>query len=164
MYTAEPASPFTRKWPSVKRRKKSVTLKHYWNWIVKLLYNGKWPKCLLWMLIPVGSPSCGRHVTVYVWHNPVELAHPFLFCSCVYFCLYGPFNCISFHKFSWQLSTFSLCFSCLILALLVLSTIYFLIKVSISPDIILCVWLGLKHQLTNTEQANILFCAWLPSW
>ena len=24
----------------------------------------------------------------------------FLFCSCVYFCLRGPFNCISFHKFS----------------------------------------------------------------
>ena len=119
---------------------------------------------LLLLLVPVGSPSCGGDVSVYVWRKPTALAHSFLFCSCVYFCLYGPFNCISFHKFSWQLSTFSLCFSCLILALLVLSTIYFLIKVSISPDIILCVWLGLKHQLTNTEQANILFCAWLPSW
>ena len=38
-----------------------------------------------------------------------ELVHCFLFRSCVYFCLYGPFNCISFHKFFRQLSTFSLC-------------------------------------------------------
>ena len=34
-------------------------------------------------------------------HKPIERAHSFIFCSCVYFCLYGPFNCISFHKFSW---------------------------------------------------------------
>ena len=27
-------------------------------------------------------------------HKPTELAHSFLFCSCVYFCLYGSFNCI----------------------------------------------------------------------
>ena len=32
--------------------------------------------------------------------------------------------CFSFHKFSLQLSAFSLCSSCLISALLVLSTIY----------------------------------------
>ena len=53
---------------------------------------------------PVGSPSRGGHVTVYVWHKPTELAHSLLFCSCVYFCFYGHFNCISFHKFSQQLS------------------------------------------------------------
>ena len=41
-----------------------------------------------------------------LWHRPTELAHSFLFCSCVCFCLYSPFNCISFHKFSQQLSTF----------------------------------------------------------
>ena len=29
---------------------------------------------------------------------------PFLLRSCVRFCLYGLFNCISFHKFSWQLA------------------------------------------------------------
>ena len=28
------------------------------------------------------------------------------FCFCIYFCLYGRFNCISFHKFSRQLSVF----------------------------------------------------------
>ena len=47
----------------------------------------------------------------------------FLFCSCVYFCLYGPFNCIPFHKFSRQLSAFSLCSSGLTSALLVLLTV-----------------------------------------
>ena len=30
----------------------------------------------------------------------------FLFCSCVFFRLYGPFNCISFHNFSQLLSVF----------------------------------------------------------
>ena len=34
-----------------------------------------------------------------LWHKPAELVHSFLFCSCVCFCLCGPFNCISFHKF-----------------------------------------------------------------
>ena len=80
------------------------------------------------------------------WHKPAELAHSFLFCSCVYFCLYGPFNCISFHNFSQSLSTFSLCSSCLISGLFM--------KVSISPDIILWGWPGLKHQLAN-------LCGWL---
>ena len=58
------------------------------------------------------------------WHKPTELAHSFLFCSCVYFCLHGPFNCISFHKFSRQLSIFSFCSSSLISALLILSTVH----------------------------------------
>ena len=64
--------------------------------------------------LPKGSPSRGGDVAVYVVDiNQPSLRTPFLFCSCVYFCLvYGPFDCISFHKFSQQLSTFSLC-SCL---------------------------------------------------
>ena len=40
------------------------------------------------------------------WHKPTKLAHSFFFCSCVYFCLYDPFNCISFHKLFRQLSSF----------------------------------------------------------
>ena len=32
--------------------------------------------------------------------NQTKLAHSSLFRSCVYFRLYGPFNCISFHNFS----------------------------------------------------------------
>ena len=67
-----------------------------------------------------------------------ELARSFLFRSRVCFCHYGPFNCISFHKFSLQLSAFSLCSSDLISALLVLSTFYLLMEVSLSPDVILC--------------------------
>ena len=68
--------------------------------------------------------------------KPVKLVHSFLFCSCVYFCLYGPFNCISFHKSSRQLSTFSLCSSGLLSALSVLSTIYLFVKVSFSPVLV----------------------------
>ena len=80
-----------------------------------------------------------------LWNKPAELDHTFSFCSCLYFCLSGPFKCISFHKFSRQLSAFSLCSSGLLSASWVRSTIYLLTKVSLSPDIILCGWLGLKH-------------------
>ena len=62
-------------------------------------------------LVPAGSPTRGGDAAVYVFeiNQPsFGLAHSFLFCSCVYFCLYGPFNCISFRKFSRQLSAFSL--------------------------------------------------------
>ena len=84
-----------------------------------------------------------------LWHVLTELAHSFLFCSCVRFCLYGPFNCISFHKFSRQLSAFLHSSSRLVSALLVLSTVCLFMKVSLSSNIILCGWLGLKHRLTN---------------
>ena len=92
--------------------------------------------------VPVGSPLRGGDVMVYVWHKPTELAHSFKLCSLVYFCLYGPFNCISFHKFSQQLSVFSLCSCGLISTPLVLSTIYLFMKVSFSPDIIPSGWLA----------------------
>ena len=59
-----------------------------------------------------------------LWHEPTELAHSSLFCSCACFYLYCLFNCISFRKFSQQLSAFSPCSCGLISALLVLSTIY----------------------------------------
>ena len=60
---------------------------------------------------------------VYVWHKQTELAYFFLFCSCVYFCLYDPFNCILLPKLSPKNSVFSLCSSRLFSALLDLSTI-----------------------------------------
>ena len=78
--------------------------------------------------------------------KPTELAHPFLFCSCVCFCLDGHFDCISFHNFSRQVSAFSLCSSGRISPLLVLSTIYFFMKAILSPDITHYGWQGLKHQ------------------
>ena len=71
-------------------------------------------------------------------HKSTELAHSFLFYSCVCFYLYSPFNCISFHNVSRQLSAFPLCSSGLISALLVPSTIYLFMTVSLSPDVILC--------------------------
>ena len=70
--------------------------------------------------VPAGSPSRGGDVTVYVRHKPKGLAHSLLFCSCVYSWLYGRFNCISFHKFSRQLSVSSLCSCGLSSVLLVL--------------------------------------------
>ena len=63
-------------------------------------------------------------------HKPTELAHSFLFCSYVYFSLDDPFNCISFQK-SYDNSPLRLNS-----ALLVLSTIYLFMKVSLSPNII----------------------------
>ena len=62
----------------------------------------------------LGAASRGGDVAVYASHKPTGLAHSFLFCSCVYFCLCGLFNCISFHQFSGQLSFFWLCSSGLI--------------------------------------------------
>ena len=98
-----------------------------------------------------GLPTRGGEVVVYVNKdiNQPELANSFLVCSCVCFCLYGPFNSISFHKFSRQLCAFSLCSFGLNSALLALSTIYLFTKDSLSPDVILCGLLGLKHQLIN---------------
>ena len=94
--------------------------------------------------IHLNAESDSNHRAVH----PVELAHSFLFCSWVCFCLNGSFNCISFYKFSQELSAFSLCSSGLISALLSFQ-LYISIKVSLSPDMILCGWLGLKQQLTN---------------
>ena len=89
-------------------------------------------------LVPATSPSRGEDVTVdYLNINQQSLPTLFILFLCL-FLLYGPFNCILFHKFSQQLPAFPLCSSCLISALLVLSTIYFFMKVSLSPDIILC--------------------------
>ena len=96
-----------------------------------------------------GSSSRGGDVTVYVWHKPTELAHSFLFCSCVYFSRYGSFSCISFDIFSKQLSAFQLCSSGLISVSLALSTMYLFMKVSFSPDITHSGWLRSKYQLTN---------------
>ena len=104
--------------------------------------------CRVSMLLPfTPSPikSCPHGLTFTWWgcyslcqrHKPTELAHSFSFCSFVCFCLYGPFNCISFHKFSIQLSALSLSSSGLNSALLVLLSTHLFMKVSLSSDIIL---------------------------
>ena len=97
---------------------------------------------VLGLLVPVGSPSRGGDVVIYFFDvKQLSLPCPFFFfkfCSCVCFCFYGPFNCISLHKFSRQLSVFSPCSTGLNDALLVLSIIHLFIKVSLSPDLFLC--------------------------
>ena len=79
--------------------------------------------------------SRGGAVIVYVWHKAVDFARSFLFYSCVYFCLYGPFNCSSCHHFSQQLSFFWLFFRSY-LRLIGPFNFISLMKVSFSPDII----------------------------
>ena len=114
--------------------------------------------------VPTGSPSRAGDVAVYVFDlNQPSLPTPLILFLWL-FCLYGPFNCISFQKFSRQLSAFSPYSSGLIYASVVLSTIYLFMKVSLSPDILLCVWLGLKRQLTSLLPALFL-CLWhSPQW
>ena len=53
-----------------------------------------------------------------LWHKLTELAHSFLLCSRVFFCLCGLFYGISLHKLSRQLSVFSFCPSGLISVLM----------------------------------------------
>ena len=54
-------------------------------------------------MFPRGLTSTWLGMLQFMSNKPTELAHSFLFCSCVYFCLYGPFNCISLYQFSRQL-------------------------------------------------------------
>ena len=87
--------------------------------------------------VPAGSPSRGGDVTVYVQDtNQPSLLIPFysvLVSISVFMALSTVFH---FIEFSRQLSVFSLGSSGLLSALLVLSTICLLVKVSFSPDII----------------------------
>ena len=111
------------------------------------------------------SPWADRHVVgmlrlISFDINQPSLPHSFLFCSFVRFRLYSPFNCISFRKFSRQLSVLSLCSSGLGSALLVLPTVYPFMKATLSPDIILCGWLGLKHQVTNSLFLRFPWQSW----
>ena len=90
-------------------------------------------KSLLQLWVPTGSPSRGGHDAVYVRDiNQPSLPTPFnLFCSCVCFCL-----STVFHSINSPLSHSVL--PCLISASLVLSTLYFFMKASFSPDMTLC--------------------------
>ena len=92
----------------------------------------------LQFVVPVGSPSRGGDVAVYVFDiNQPSLPTPFhsvLVSVFIFMALSTVFHSIN----SPDNSAFSLCCSGLISALLVLSTIYLVMKVSLSPDIILC--------------------------
>ena len=66
--------------------------------------------------VPAGSPSRGGDVKFSVLDiNQASLPTPFILFLCL-FLSYGPFTCISFHKFSRQLSVSSLCSPSLISA------------------------------------------------
>ena len=87
--------------------------------------------------VPVGSASRGEDVTINVYDiNPPSLPTPFNSVLVSVSDFYGPSNCISFHPFFRQLSAFSLYYSGLLSAFLVLSTTYLSMKVSLSP--VLC--------------------------
>ena len=82
-----------------------------------------------------------------LWHKPTELAHSFysvLVTVSVFMALSTVFHSINYPDNSL------LSYSVLVSALLVLSTVHLFMKVSVSPDIILCGWLGLKHKLINS--------------
>ena len=102
------------------------------------------------VFVPAGSPSRGGDVTVDVTDvNQPSLPTPFysvLVPVFVFMALSTLFHSINSPDNS---SLFSLSSSVLNSALLVLSTIILFMKVSLSPDVILCGWLGLKHQLTD---------------
>ena len=110
----------------------------FFNWGVFLTFIYLFIIVIIYSLVPAGSPSRGWDVTIYVLHKPIQLAHSFLFCSCVYFCLCGPFNYISFHKSPRHPSI-----SHSVLLVLILPYWSFLLhislfmKVSLSPDKIL---------------------------
>ena len=99
--------------------------------VVRLLSRGTRGREILTLLLTVAltvSDFTVKMLRFVFWHNQPSLPTlffyfyffiPLLMCS-----LYGPFNRISFHKFSRQLFAFSLsCSSGLISALLVLSTV-----------------------------------------
>ena len=97
----------------------------------------KWDNELAVGLSSVWSSPCG--LTFTYWEccglcldiNQLSLPTPFCSALGIYSCHYGPFNCISFHKFSQQLSAFSLWSSGVISVLLVLSDIHLFLQVSL---------------------------------
>ena len=86
-------------------------------------------------------------------HKPTELAHSFFYSILVSISVLMALSTV-FHSINSPDNSpfFSLRYSGLISALLVLSTLCLFIKVSFSPDIIPCGWLGSKHQLTNSPR------------
>ena len=90
--------------------------------------------------VPIGSPSRGGHVAVYVFDiNQLTLPTPFysvLVSVSVFMALSTVFHSINSPDNS-PLSKSVL--PVLFLALLVLSTVYLFVKVSLSPDTIFCV-------------------------
>ena len=125
----------------------------------------KWWKWLLWITVMNScSSSWSGDVAVYVF-DVFDINHracPLLFV--LFLCLFVSLWPFPLYCIPWILQT-TLCFLTLFFwslsALVVLSTVYLFMKVSLSPDIILCGWLGLGHQLTNQLTYELLQLVWL---
>ena len=110
--------------------------------------------CKVWCIHPRASPSAqpsrGRDVVVYVFNiNQLSLPTPFyavLLSFSVFMALSTVFHSINSPNNS-PLSHFVLPVLVLLYWSFQLYISFFI--VSLSPDIILCGWLDLKHQLTN---------------
>ena len=107
--------------------------------------------CFLLLWVPMGSPSRGGVVVVYVFDiNQQSLPTSFYSVSVsisVFVALSTVFHSIN----SFNNSAFSFCSSSPKSALSALSTIYLFLKVSLSPDVIPSGWHCLEHQLTNSS-------------
>ena len=116
--------------------------------------------------LPDFQPPQGHLQVVGMLQFMSAIYHPSLptpvYSVLVCFCLYGPFNCISFKKFSGQFLFFR-SFS-LLSALLVLSTIHLYGKVSFSPNIIPSGLLGSKHQFTDFQRNKSCIQQCEQSW
>ena len=114
------------------------------NWL--FLCPSTTPSFLPSSAVPAGSPSRVGDVVDYVKDiNQPSLPTSF-YSVLVSISVFMALSTISHSINSPDNSPlFSLSSSGLNSALLVLSTIYFFMKVSLSPDIIICGWLGLKH-------------------
>ena len=89
--------------------------------------------------VPAGLPSRGGDVTVYVLDiNQPSLPHSFYSVLLSVSVFMAVSTVLHSMNSSDKLSAFSLCSPGLISAFLVLSTIYLVMKVSLSPDVILC--------------------------
>ena len=117
-----------------------------------------------------GSPRAHLYVVGMSLSNPAcplfKIFYFFLlFCVCVYFCLYGPLKLIWFHKFSRQLSVFSLCSSGLISVLLVLSSICNRVHCRLIYSISICSIYSRRRQTAGVRAGRSLVqCVFLSVW
>ena len=100
--------------------------------------------------VPAGSPSRGGDVRVYVLDiNQPSLRTPFTLSLCLFLSLW-PFQLYFTPQIlPTTLRFFTLFFQSNFCLIGPFNYIYIFMKVSFSPDVILCGSLGLKHQLTN---------------
>ena len=102
-------------------------------------------------LSPTGSPWRGGDVVVYVFDiNLLSLPTPFFYSVLVSVSVFIALSAVLHSKNSVTTLHFLTVLVVFFSAYWSFQVyIYLFMKVSFSPDVILCGWLGLKHQLTN---------------